>query len=189
MRVGVGVFTGQFNVIAFFAQQLGKFFRQQGGTLIVVGYDLGNCYTFFGDFAIDQEGRDPGVFGFLHSRHSRIGTSVVKNDRRSFLADTGLDQFHLLVGVIIMDQFQGFVSKFFRFLGSNFLLGAEERILDRRHDNTDQFLGAIGSSGSRGGRFSSSGGFFFGCGSGGGGSGAAACKQHAKDRNQAQKSN
>ncbi len=121
MGIRVSVASGQFNVLAFFAHQAGKLFSKDGRTLIVVGDDLGNCNAFLTDFAVDEEGGDAGVFGFLDSGYGGIGACIVENDGFRALTNAAFNQLELLVGIVVVDEFQGGVAQFFRFLGGNFL--------------------------------------------------------------------
>ncbi len=104
MGIGISVAAGKFDVFAFFAHQACKFFSQDGRALVVVGDDLGNCNAFFCDFAVDEEGRNSGIFCCLDGCNTCVGTGVIQDNGLSALRNAAFEEFKLLVGIIIMDE-------------------------------------------------------------------------------------
>ena len=172
--VGVGVLAGQLDVVALLAHQLDKVLGQERRALIVVGDDLGSGDAFLRDLTVDQEAGDARILGLLHRRHRRIRAGVVQDDRRRLAGDTGLEQFHLLVGIVVVDQLQHFVAQLLGFGGGDLGHRAKERVLDRRHDHADQF-GAAGRRGGLGCRCSCGFSGCLGCSRGGSFGGCFSC--------------
>ena len=63
------------------------------------------------DLAVDQEGRDARVLSLLHGRDRSVCAGIVENDRLGAAGDCGVDQFALLVCVVVMDEHQSLVAK------------------------------------------------------------------------------
>ncbi|MBK8049676.1 MAG: hypothetical protein IPK16_22760, partial [Anaerolineales bacterium] len=56
------------------------------------------------------EAGDAGILG-LPPQRPTYGAGVVQDDRRSLACDAGLKQFHLLVGVVVMDKLEQYRSR------------------------------------------------------------------------------
>ncbi len=144
VRVGVGVLAGEFDVSAFFFHELSEVFGEEGSALVVVGDDLGSGDAFFGDLTVNEEGRDASVFGFLDCGDGGVCAGVIEDDGGGFLGDAGFKEFHLLVGVVVVDELKDVVAEFLRLGGGDLGHGTEEWVLNRRDDDAHQFLTAFG---------------------------------------------
>ena len=149
LGIGVGVAAGQLDILALFAHQLGEVLGADRRALVVVGDDLGDGHAFLRDLTVDQEAGDAGILGLLHGGHGGVRAGVVEDDGGGAAADAALEQLHLLVGIVVMDELQHVVAQFLGLGGGDLGHGAEERVLDRRHDHADQ-LGAGGGGFGRG---------------------------------------
>jgi hypothetical protein len=139
--VGVGFLADQLDIIALLAHQLDELLRAELGALVVVRHDLRGGNAGGVDLAIDQEGRHTGILGLLHRRDSRVSAGVVEDNGLGAASDRGVDEFGLLVGVVVVHKHQRLVAEFFRLgLGAN-RLGLEEGIVVRRRDDGDQVGG------------------------------------------------
>ena len=94
----------------------------------------------FIDFAVNQEGRNAGIFGFLHRANGGICTGVIKNDGFGFARDGGFNQLILLIHVIIMRGHQRGVTEGFGFLLRAVGFGLKERVIMRWRNNGQQPL-------------------------------------------------
>ena len=140
-RVGVSLAAQKLGIFAGLAHQANELLGPQLRALIVVGHDLADGNARFLDFAVDQEGRDPCVLGGLHGGDGGVGPGIVQDDRLGTLGNGGVEQFQLLVGIVIVDHDHGVIAQLLGpGLGAHGL-GLEEWVVMAGGDDCDQPLG------------------------------------------------
>ena len=146
VRVGVGVLARQFDVLTLFAHQPHEFFRARDRTLVVVGDDLRGGDTRRVDLTVNQEDRNPRVFGFLHGRDRGIRAGVVHDDRFRALRNRQVEVLVLQRRVVVVNQHQRLITECLRCRVRRIRFRLEERVVVRRRDDHDQaaFLGDDG---------------------------------------------
>ncbi len=110
MGIGVGVPTGQLNILAFAVHQFHKVLGQDRGPLEVVGYDLRYRYAIFRDLAVNQEAGDTCVLGLLHRGNRGVGTGILQNDGGCAASDSRVKQLVLFVGIVVVNQGQCLIA-------------------------------------------------------------------------------
>ena len=138
-RVGIGLFAEQLGIFALLTHGLNKFFCDGLGALVVVRYDLRDRHAGFIDFAVNQEGGNIVVAGFLDCRNGRVGAGVITNDRGCLIGNGVVEQFGLLGCIIIVRNNLYLIAKLFCFGGSGLRLCLKERIRVRGSNDVHDF--------------------------------------------------
>ncbi len=79
--------------------------------------------------------RKAGILGFLHSGDARVRPGVVEDDGLGAAGNRGIDQFRLLVGVVVVDKHDRVIAELLRSCRGAIGLGLEERIVVRGRDD------------------------------------------------------